>query len=212
MNKRIKMAAGGGIFALALAVAGGGYYYFHTQKDTPAYAIKTVSKSIEDHDVKEFHRVVNVDSVLDSGYDGFVDGMTSPGIVATSDARETIKNFTQILHAPLMLSLKAAIDSYIETGELNKEENIIHYTGYFSSTDGYSGQFDNKDPSEPHWYIDCEFDENDELEAICPTKWLPDMVDVTHNAHVQELIKKLSKDHLRHGMKYREKIVKSEIS
>ena len=137
MNKRIKMAAGGGIFALALAVAGGGYYYFHTQKDTPAYAIKTVSKSIEDHDVKEFHRVVNVDSVLDSGYDGFVDGMTSPGIVATSDARETIKNFTQILHAPLMLSLKAAIDSYIETGELNKEENasvktLIERTGFDS--------------------------------------------------------------------------------
>lgn len=88
--------------------------------------------------------------------------------------------------------------------ELNREENIIHYTGYFSSTDGYSGQFDNKDLNEPHWYIDCEFDENDELEAICPSKWLPDMVDVTHNAHVQELIKKLSEDYLRKGVKYHE--------
>lgn len=124
MNKRIKMAAGGGIFALALAMAGGGYYYFHAQKDTPAYAIKTVSKSIENHDVKEFHRVVDVDGVLDSGYNGFVDGMTSPGIVTTPEARETIKNFTQILRAPLMLSLKAAIDSYVETGNLNSEENV----------------------------------------------------------------------------------------
>ncbi len=29
MNKRIKMAAGAGLAALALVVSGGGYYYFH---------------------------------------------------------------------------------------------------------------------------------------------------------------------------------------
>lgn len=86
--------------------------------------------------------------------------------------------------------------------ELNKKENIIHYSGYFSCVNGYTGQFDSKDPNEPQWYIDCDFDENDELEAIRPTKWLPDMVDVTHNAHVQELIKKLSENHLRKGVKY----------
>ena len=124
MDKRIKMAAGAGLAALAVAVAGGGYYYFHMRPDTPDYAIKAVSQSIENHDVKEFHRVVNLEGVLDSGYDGFVDGMTAPGNATTPDAKEAIRNFTQMLRVPLMLSLKAAVDSYVETGDLNTKENV----------------------------------------------------------------------------------------
>lgn len=124
MDKRIKMAAGAGIAALALAVAGGGYYYFHVRADTPDYAIKTVSQSIKDHDVKEFHSVVNLDGVLDSGYDGFVDGMIAPGNAITPDVKETIKNSAQMLRVPLLLSLKAAVDSYIETGKLNEKEYV----------------------------------------------------------------------------------------
>lgn len=124
MDKKVKMAAGAGVAALALIVTGGGYYYFHVGKDTPEYAIKTVSQSIKNHDVQEFHRVVNVDSVLDSGYDGFVDGMTTSVGSLSPDAGEAIKTFTQMLRTPLMLSLKAAIDSYVATGDLNAEENI----------------------------------------------------------------------------------------
>lgn len=124
MDKRIKMAAGAGLAALAVAVAGGGYYYFHVRTDTPDYAIKAVSQSIENHDVKEFHRVVNLEGVLDSGYNGFVDGMTAPGNATTPDAKEAIRNFTQMLRVPLMLSLKAAVDSYVETGEMNPKEHV----------------------------------------------------------------------------------------
>ena len=124
MEKRIKMAAGAGIAALAVAVAGGGYYYFHVRPDTPDYAIKTVSQSIEKHDVKEFHRVVDLDGVLNSGYNGFVDGMTAPGNATTPDAKEAIRNFTQMLRVPLLLSLKAAVDTYIETGNLDTTEYV----------------------------------------------------------------------------------------
>ncbi len=124
MDKRIKMAAGAGVAALAIIAAGGGYYYFHVSKDTPEYAIQTVSESIANHDVQEFHRVVDVDSVLDSGYEGFVDGMTASVGVTTPDAGEAIKTFTQMLRTPLMLSVKSAIDSYVATGDLNAKENI----------------------------------------------------------------------------------------
>lgn len=124
MNKRIKMAAGVGLAALAVAFAGGGYYYFHVKTDTPEYAIKIVGEAIETHDLKEFHRVVNVDSVLDSGYAGFVDGMTNSVGATSPDAEEAIKTFTQMLRTPLMLSLKSAIDSYVSTGDLNAKDNI----------------------------------------------------------------------------------------
>ena len=123
MNKRIKMAAGAGIAALALAVTGGGYYFFHVRNDTPNFAIKTIQQSVKEHDTKTFHRVVDVDSVLDSGYDGFVEGVISSGTALTPDAKEALKNFTQVLRAPLIMSLKSAIDSYVATGDLKPEEN-----------------------------------------------------------------------------------------
>ena len=123
MNKRIRLTIGVALVVLALIIAGGGYYFFHVGTDTPEYAMKMITQSIEDHDVKEFHRVVNVDTVLDSGYNDFVAGITSPDIVMTPDARETIKNFTKLLRAPMILSLKSAIDSYIETGEFDVGKN-----------------------------------------------------------------------------------------
>ena len=124
MNKRIKMVAGAGVAALALVVAGGGYYHFHVNSDTPDFAIKTIQESVEEHDTKTFYRVVDVDSVLDSGYDGFVEGLTSSESVGSPDVKDTIKEFTQMLRGPLMLSLKAAIDSYVASGDLNAESNV----------------------------------------------------------------------------------------
>ena len=124
MEKRIKMAAGAGLAALALIVAGGGYYHFHVKTDTPEYTIKTIQQSVEKHDTKTFYRLVNVDSVLDSSYDGLVEGLASTQRLPSPDTREAIKNFTEMLRGSLMLSLKSAIDSYVATGDLKVEENI----------------------------------------------------------------------------------------
>lgn len=134
MNKKIKMAVGAGLAALALAVAGGGYYYFHVRADNPAHAIETLTRAIEKHDVQEFHRVVNVDGVIDSGYDGFVEGISSSDSANTSDAKEVIKSFTKMLRGPLTLSMKTALDSYVATGDFNTDDNsgvieLIERTG-----------------------------------------------------------------------------------
>ena len=124
MNKKIKMAAGAGLAALAIAVAGGGYYFFHVRADTPAYAIETLTKAIENHDVQEFHRVVNVDGVIDSGYDGFVEGITATSDnIATPEAADAIRSFTKMLRGPLTLSMKTALDSYIATGDFKADDN-----------------------------------------------------------------------------------------
>lgn len=115
---------GAGLAALAVVVAGGGYYYFHVHNDTPDRVIKTITRAIDEHDVKEFHRNVDVDGVLDSGYEGFVDGVTSAAGATTDDAKDAIKNFTQILREPMMTGLKEAIDSYVATGDFDAEKNI----------------------------------------------------------------------------------------
>lgn len=123
MNKRVKNFAGAGLAALALVVAGGGYYHFHVQNDTPAFAIESITRSIEHRDLKEFNHAVNLDSLLDSGYDGFIDGLTSTDAALSPDGVEVVKNFTQMLRAPMMLTMKAAVESFVSTGELKPEEN-----------------------------------------------------------------------------------------
>ena len=124
MNKRIKRAAGAGLAALAIAVAGGGYYYFHVHTNTPDHAIKKIEQSLHKNDTENFHRFVDVDSLMDSGYNGFVDGITSDNSTLTPDAREAVKNFVQMLRAPMILTMKSALDSYIATGDPNAKENV----------------------------------------------------------------------------------------
>ena len=123
MKKKLKMTVGAGLAALALIVAGGSYYYFHVNTNTPDFTIETIKQSIEKHDTKTFHSVVNVDGVITSGYDGFVEVVTSPDVVTFADTREIIKDFTQMLRDPMLISLRAAVDSYVATGNLNEEEN-----------------------------------------------------------------------------------------
>ena len=123
MNKQLKKTIGAGLAVLALLVAGGGYYYFHVHTDTPNFTIKEVREAINRHNLKDFHHAVNVDSLLDSGYDGFVEGMTSPDRVTTLEAQEVIRDFTKMLRGPMIASLKAAIDSYVATGEINPTQN-----------------------------------------------------------------------------------------
>lgn len=119
-----KMKVGVGLGVAALIAAGGGYCYFSATRDTPEYAIQIVEESIINHDKEEFYKVVKLENVLESSYSGLVEGLTDSDKTMSDDAKESIKNFTQMLRVPLILSLKSAIDSYVETGEFQADGNI----------------------------------------------------------------------------------------
>ena len=123
MDSNIKTTIGAGLAALALVIGGGGYYYFHVHRDTPGVAIENVAQALEDRDLKEFHHAVDVDSVINSGYDGFVDGFTASDSATTAEAKELIRNFTQMLREPMIFSLKGALDSYVLTGSIDGDSN-----------------------------------------------------------------------------------------
>jgi len=124
MNKRLRITIGAGLAALAVIVAGGGYYNFHVRTDTPGYAIEVAGEALEEHDVKKFYRAVNLDSVLDSGYDGFIDGLTVAERTATPETKDAIRNFTQMFRVPMLASMKEAINSYVATGKLKADEFV----------------------------------------------------------------------------------------
>ena len=121
MDRKFKLGIGAGI--AALVIAGGGYSLLISGRDTPEYALQTIEKAVENHNKADFYKFVNLESILDDSYSSIVEGVTDADQTMTEDAKEAIKNFTEMLREPLLLSLKAAIDSYIETGEFNKQEN-----------------------------------------------------------------------------------------
>jgi hypothetical protein len=121
LDRKLKLGVGAGIAALLIAY--GGYELLISGRDTPNYALQIVEKSVENHNKADFYKVVNLESILDDSYNSIVAGVTDADQSMTEDAKAAVKNFTEMLREPLLLSLKAAIDSYIETGEFNKEEN-----------------------------------------------------------------------------------------
>lgn len=121
MDRKLKLGVGAGITALLIAF--GGYNLLISGRNTPEYALQIVEKSVENHNKADFYKVVNLESILDDSYSSIVSGVTDADQTMTEDARAAVKSFTEMLREPLLLSLKAAIDSYIETGEFNKEEN-----------------------------------------------------------------------------------------
>ncbi len=123
MNKRTKIALGIGGIALIIAAAGGGYYYFGSRTQTPEYALKTIEKSLTEHNKTEFYKFVDIDGVLNTGYDGFVEGLTGTSPAITPEAADAVREFTQVLRAPLILSMKSAVDYYVESGNFNKSED-----------------------------------------------------------------------------------------
>lgn len=133
MDRKLRLGIVTG--AAILIFAGGGYFFLTSDKDKPAYALQTVEKAVENHNKADFYKVVDLESILDESYSSIVEGVTDADKTMTADARVAVKNFTEMLREPLLLSLKAAVDSYIENGEFNKSENasvttLLERTGF----------------------------------------------------------------------------------
>ncbi len=123
MNNKTKLGIIG-LGIVLLFIMGAGLYFFRSDEKTPEFAIDSVEKSVASHDKQTFYKFVNIESVLDSSYDEIVEGLTDSDKSMSIEAREAVKNFTQMLKSPLILSLKSAIDSYVETGEFSEPENL----------------------------------------------------------------------------------------
>ena len=122
MNTKIKIGICAGIIFIIAAAAV--CYNFYAKTTTPEYALKIVEESIANHDKEKFYKHVDLKGILETSYDGIIEGMTYTNKAMTPDARESVKDFTEMLRAPLLLSLESSIDSYVATGDFHEEDNV----------------------------------------------------------------------------------------
>lgn len=106
------------VLVLVIAVSFGGvWWYFHIHTKTPEYALQQIETALTKHDVDRFQRYVDLDGLLDTSYDDFMAGLVLADTPGSEEEKAAIGDFTQMLKAPLLTSLKSAIEQYVAAGE-----------------------------------------------------------------------------------------------
>mgnify|MGYP006872999999 CR=1 FL=1 len=121
MDKKLKIGIISGVIVLIAAI----WCWYHLVADTktPEYALDIVEDSIKKHDKETFYQYVDLQGILETSYEGIIDGMTYSDRAMSPEMRDSVKSFTEMLRSPMLLSLQAAIDSYVETGDFHEEDN-----------------------------------------------------------------------------------------
>ena len=105
------------VVLLLLAGAGALWWYFAQYTKTPEYSMKMIEESVARHDMAKFQKYVDVDHLLDTASDALMEGLIDADRPMSEEARTAVSGFTKMFKAPLVLSFKAAINHYIESGE-----------------------------------------------------------------------------------------------
>ena len=122
MSNRMRYGTVAGVAAIVVVVLGIVYFIMGSRSDSPENAIKMIVKSISEHDQVKFNKYVDLDTLLNTSYDGFVEGMMNSDDSMSEEVKDHVVNFTQMLKAPMTLSLKTAIENYVATGSFADKE------------------------------------------------------------------------------------------
>lgn len=120
METKLKVGICAGILIIISAV---GSYFFVKDTKTPEYTLEIVQESIVKHDKATFYEYVDLDKILETSYGAMIEGVTDSQQTLTGDARDAIKAFTEMIKTPILVTLKATIDSYIDTGQFIEEDS-----------------------------------------------------------------------------------------
>ena len=104
------------IAILLLVVGGATAYYFSVYSRTPDYAATAALNAIRTHNYKQFARYVDLDAVVDNGYDEFTSGILDTQNALSDEAVAVIKDFSRIIKNPLIAGFKTVVADYVETG------------------------------------------------------------------------------------------------
>ena len=108
--------------AAVLVVIAGCFWYLRFHQQTPERTISDIRQALEKHDMKAFERQVDIDSVLDSSYNGFMEGLIDTEIVMPDDARTAMGDIVRMMKDPILSSFKASIEQYVSTGRWTEDE------------------------------------------------------------------------------------------
>lgn len=99
------------------------WYFFYFIK-TPAYSLNLVRESVQKHDIVQFKKLVDLDSVLSRAVDDAMEVALETDTSMNDQQKMLVQGFIRMLKAPITNMFKEGILRYVETGkweEANKE-------------------------------------------------------------------------------------------
>ena len=121
MGTKMKLRVAFSVILVLLLAAGGLYWHFGVRARTPEHSLECIRAALEKRDKSDFSRYVDLDRLLDTSYDGFVDGMLDSEISLPAEAKPAVGSFTQMMKAPIIASFKTEVEQYVSTGSWVKE-------------------------------------------------------------------------------------------
>lgn len=106
------------VVLILLAISGAVYWYWTT---TPQYSLNCIAKAAKQHDLVAFKKYVDLESVTNRGVNELVEVLMSDPDEVQNDFAGLAKSFVEALKPELVRQITAEIESYIETGKFENE-------------------------------------------------------------------------------------------
>ena len=116
------------IFIVALVVViigiGGCIAYFNFYVKTPEYTLKAVQEAVETHDIDEFNKYVNVDTVVAGVTNNMLDAIIASQNNLPEEAKVAMNSLATMFKAPLVASLNDGLNTFVKTGSWEATEDV----------------------------------------------------------------------------------------
>lgn len=99
-----------------IIVAGGSLCYVNFFLKTPEHALSAIQNAVENHDVDEFNRYVDVDNVVAGVTNNMLDGIIASQNNLPEEAKVAVNSIATMFKAPLVASLNSGLTNFVKTG------------------------------------------------------------------------------------------------
>ena len=135
LSMRTKLKIFAAAILLVLVVIGGGLAYFNFYVKTPEYTLKVIQESIQNHDVDEFNKYVNVDNVVAGVTNNMLDGIIASQTNLPEEAKVAMNSLATMFKAPIVASLQEGLNNYVKTGSWQSGNTTADAQGAMINSD-----------------------------------------------------------------------------
>ncbi len=122
LSVRTKLKIFIAVLLVAIIAIGGGFAYVNFHMKTPEYTLNAVKDAVENHDMDEFNKYVDVDNLVSGVADNMMNGIISAQGNLPEDAKATMNSLATMFKAPLIASLNSGLNTYVKTGSWQSGE------------------------------------------------------------------------------------------
>lgn len=135
LSIRTKLKIFAAAILLVLIIIGGSLAYFNFYVKTPEYTLKTIQESIQNHDIEEFNKYVDVDNVVAGVTNNILDSIIASQDNLPEEAKVAMNSLATMFKAPLVASLQEGLNNYVKTGSWQSGNTTADAQGAMINSD-----------------------------------------------------------------------------